>query len=69
MIAELLHSLSLPDQSGNGRRKFLLPALPVKFSPEQQTAAEGVTPGSFGARKLFPRAQPLCLGVLAHIYF
>lgn len=59
MIAELLHSLSLPDQSGNGRRKFLLPALLVKFTPEQQIAAQGVTSGSFGARKLVSKGAAL----------
>lgn len=59
MIAELLHSLSLPDQSGNGRRKFLLPALRVKFTPEQKIAAEGVTPGSSGAGKLLSKGAAL----------
>lgn len=59
MIAELLHSLSLPDQSGNGWRKFLLPALQMKFTPEQQIRAEGVTPGSFGARKLVSKGTAL----------
>lgn len=59
MVAELLHSLSLPDQSGNGRRKFLLPALRVKFTPEQQIAAEGVTPVSFGDGKLVSKGTAL----------
>lgn len=72
MTAELLHSLSVPDQSGNGRRKFLLPALRVKFTPEQQIAAESVTPAPFRAGKLVSKGTALlpwspCIGIfLAH---
>lgn len=68
MIAELLHSLSVPDQSGNGWRKFLLPAWQVKFSPEQQIAAEGVTPGSSGAGKLLSKGTALPQSPCTHTF-